>query len=240
MSKNLLANFHYTWASNTSYFRGDYTCCGGGEEPQDLTDLMSNHAPTPFHIRHRFVADWIYELPFQTSGGTASRLLLQGWQIGGILTANTGTPLNIRQGASGPGARPDFIASSHAAAIRNGYGSSLDNGRYQYLDPAAFANVPRTEFRNRTIRPGTLGRRSIYGPGASQVDVSLSKNLHLNEEGMRIQIRVDLFNAFNRTNFGGVDTNTRGGGSDAIRGGFGRITSTRPGRETQLSIRFDF
>ena len=240
LSKNLLANFHYTWASNTSYFRGDYTCCGGGEEPQDLSDLKSNHAPTPFHIRHRFVADWIYELPFQGSGGTASRLLLQGWQIGGILTAATGTPLNIRQGASGPGARPDFIASSHAAAIRNGYGSSLDNGRYQYLDPAAFANVPRTEFRNRTIRPGTLGRRSIYGPGASQVDVSLSKNLNLNEEGMRIQIRVDLFNAFNHTNFGGIDTNTRGGGSDAIRGGFGRITSTRPGRETQLSIRFDF
>ena len=239
-SKNLLANFHYTWASNLSYFRGDYTCCGGGEEPQDLFDLKSNRAPTPFHIRHRFVADWIYELPFQTSGGTASRLLLGGWQIGGILTAATGTPLNIRQGSSGPGARPDFIASSHAAAIRSSNRTPLDNGRYQYLDPAAFANVPRTEFRNRTIRPGTLGRRSIYGPGASQVDLSLSKNLHLNEEGMRIQLRVDLFNAFNHTNFGGVDTNTRGGGSDDIRGGFGRITSTRPGRETQLSIRFDF
>ena len=148
--------------------------------------------------------------------------------------------MNIRQGASGPGARPDFIGSSHAAAIRNNYGTPLQNGRYQYLDPAAFANVPRTEFRNRTTRPGSLGRRSIYGPGAWQVDVSLSKNLNLNEEGMRIQFRVDLFNAFNHTNFGSIDTNTRGGGSDSIRGGFGRITRTRPGRETQLSVRFDF
>ncbi|MDE0103344.1 MAG: TonB-dependent receptor [Bryobacterales bacterium] len=239
-SRNLMANINYTWASNTSYFRGDYTCCGGSEEPQDLWDLTSNHAPTPFHIRHRFVADWIYELPFRGSSSAASRLLLRGWQIGGIWTSATGTPLNIRQGASGPGARPDFIGSSHSAAIRSGYDSALNNGRYQYLDPAAFANVPRNARGNRSIRPGTLGRRSIYGPGLWQVDVSLSKNLHMNEEGMRIQLRVDLFNAFNRTNFGGVDTNTRGGGSDAIRGGFGRITSTRPGRETQLSVRFDF
>ncbi|MDE0110312.1 MAG: TonB-dependent receptor [Bryobacterales bacterium] len=240
LSRNLQANFNYTYASNLSYFRGDYTCCGGGEEPQDLFDLASNRAPTPFHIRHRFVADWIYELPLRRSGGTASRLLLGGWQIGGIMTAATGNPLNIRQGASGPGARPDIVASSHAAAIRNGYGTPLDNGRYQYLDPAAFSNVPRNARGNRSIRAGTLARRSIYGPGLWQVDMSLSKNLRMNEEGMRVQLRVDLFNAFNHTNFAGIDTNTRGGGSDSIRGGFGRITSTRPGRETQLSIRFDF
>ena len=239
-SRNLQANVNYTWASNLSYFRGDYTCCGGGEEPQDLFDLKSNRSATPFHIRHRFVTDWIYELPYPVSGGTASRLLLGGWQIGGILTAATGTPLNIRQGASGPGARPDFVASSHAAAIRGGNRTPLQNGRYQYLDPAAFANVPRNARGNRSIRPGTLGRRSIYGPGAWQVDMSLSKNLKLDDGGKRIQLRVDLFNAFNHTNFGGVDTNTRGGGSDSIRGGFGRITSTRPGRETQLSVRFDF
>ncbi len=238
-SKNLMANLNYTWASNTSYFRGDYTCCGGAEEPQDLFDLASNHAPTPFHIRHRFVADWIYELPFQAAGGTASRLLMRGWQIGGILTAATGTPLNIRQGSSGPGARPDFVGSSHSAAILGNYRSPQANGIYQYLDAAAFANVPRNERGNRSMRPGTLGRRSIYGPGAWQVDVSLSKNFNFDED-MRVQLRVDLFNAFNHTNFGGVDTNTRGGGSDAIRGGFGRITSTRPGRETQLSIRFNF
>ncbi len=239
-SNGLQGNLNYTWASNTSYFRGDYTCCGGGEEPQDLSDLNENHGPTPFHIRHRFVADWIYELPLMRSSNPASRLVLGGWQIGGILTAATGTPLNIRQGSSGPGARPDIVGSSHAAAIRSGYGSPVDGGRYQYLDPAAFSNVPRNARGNRSIRAGTLGRRSIYGPGLWQVDMSLSKNLMLTEGGTRIQLRVDLFNAFNHTNFAGLDTNTRGGGSDAIRGGFGRITSTRPGRETQLSLRIDF
>ncbi len=239
LSANLQANFNYTYGSNTSYFRGDYTCCGGGEEPQDLTNLTLNHAPTPFHIRHRFVTDWIYELPFRGQGSAARRLLVEGWQIGGLLTAATGNPLRIYQGASGPGARPDFIGGSHAEAVRSDNRTSM-NGRYQYLNPGAFQNVPRNARGNRTIRAGTLGRRSIYGPGAWTVNMSLSKSLKLNEEGMRVQIRVDLFNALNHTNFGGVDTNTRGGGSDAIRGGFGRITSTRPGRETQFSLRFEF
>ena len=45
---------------------------------------------------------------------------------------------------------------------------------------------------------------------------------------MRVQLLVGLFNAFSHTNFGRIDTTTRGGGSDVIRGGLGRITSTRP------------
>jgi hypothetical protein len=234
-SRNLMFNINYTWASNLAYYIGDYNCCGADNGPQDLNDLSENRAPTPYHIRHRFISDVIYELPLARFSGDswAKRWLFEGWQAGGIFLAETGPSLDIRQniGAAAPGARPDYVGPSHEAAIRPDYAVS-ENGSYQYLDASMFANVPISPVSGATIRAGNLGRRSIYGPGQWTIDLALSKNLKLGE-GQRIQLRADLFNALNHTNFRGVDTNSRSSR-------FGRITSTGPGRVTQLSARFDF
>lgn len=234
-SRNLMFNINYTWASNLTYFAGDYGCCGADNGPQDLNNLAENRGPTPYHIRHRFISDWVYELPLAgfSDNSFAKRWLFEGWQAGGIFLAETGSSLDIRQsiGAAAPGARPDYIGSSHEAAILPDYTTSVA-GSYQYLDGAMFANVPISPVSGASIRPGNLGRRSIYGPGQWTVDLALSKNLKIGEQ-KRIQLRADLFNALNHTNFRGVDTNTRSNR-------FGRITSTGPGRVTQLSARFDF
>jgi hypothetical protein len=48
-----------------------------------------------------------------------------------------------------------------------------------------------------------------------------------------LQFKAELFNALNHTNFSGIQT-------DVLSSAFGRVTSTEPGRVTQLSIRYDF
>lgn len=235
-SHNLQFNVNYTYASNLSYYFADYNCCGADNGPQDLNDLRSNRGPTPYHVRHRFISDFVYEAPLArwANGSLARRWLFEGWQAGGIVHAQTGGSLDILQsvGSAAPGSRPDFIGRSHAAAILNNYTQPGADGNYQYLDRTAFAAVPINRTSGATVRPGTLGRRAIYGPGNWGVDLSLSKNLKFGE-GRRVQLRADLFNAFNHTNFGGVDTNVQSSR-------FGRITSTGAGRATQLSARFDF
>jgi len=100
------------------------------------------------------------------------------------------------------------------------------------LDPTAFAQVDRNPASGQSLRQGTLSRNALYGPGFAGLDASIQKNIFLNEKH-RLQFRVELFNATNHTNFQRVQTNIRSGQ-------FGRITRTRPGRETQLSLRYDF
>jgi len=63
-------------------------------------------------------------------------------------------------------------------------------------------------------------------------DVSFGKNFTVKER-YRFQIRADLFNALNHTNYGNPDTNT-----ESLN--FGRINSTAGAREIQLNVRFVF
>lgn len=231
-AKNLLFNWNYTYASNTSFFRGNYECCGANENPQDLNDMFANKGATPYHIRHRTTIDWLYELPFGQNGSAARRMFLGGWQIGGVLEARSGLPLLIRQGNGGPGQRPDIIAASHEAAKFGNYREPQANGRYQYLDRAAFSPIPLNASRTRAVRAGNLSRNAIYGPNRWGLDLALSKSLIFSER-QRLQFRAELFNALNRTNFSGIQT-------DVLSSAFGRVTSTEAGRVTQLSVRYEF
>lgn len=245
-SRDFSYDVAYTWASNLSHFQSDFTCCGAGELPQDIFDMASNRGPTPYHLRHRLTVDALWEIPWLNStDDPALRHLLGGWSINGVLNVQSGDPLLISQsGTRTQGARPDFVGSSHKAALLSNWNRSQDGSRgctslcYFYLDPSAFAPAPTTRITDREgnsytvlARPGTMGRRSIYGPGEWTVDLSLAKSFAVTE-GSRIQVRADLFNALNHTNLGNPQTN--------IRSRFGQITSASAGRVVQLTLRYDF
>ena len=238
-SQNLQFNVNYTYAWNWAHFRGDMTCCTGGNDPQtvwsptrgELYDMKLNRAPTHYHIRHRFTTDFYYEIPVPGNVQGAGRHILGGWTLAGILEMRTGTPLRITQGGTqSPGQRPDIASSSHAAAIRSNY-TTAENGRYQYLDVGAFSLVP-TDSHRIALRPGTLSRYAIYGPGLWNLDASIAKRIEISE-AQRLMLRVDLFNALNNTVLGGIQTN-------AASGTFGRLRSSLDGRKVQLQIRFEF
>lgn len=223
LSHDFTFSAFYTWSSNLSYNDADLLL--PGTRPQDNNNLRAEKGPTPYDIRHRFTADFLYELPFyrMVSGGAASRLLLDGWQFSGIFSANTGSPFTISQGSSIPGSRPDYVAGE---PILDNYRDTL-----VYLNPAAFAQVPVIALSGATARPGTLGRNALRSPGGWNLDLALAKNLNFTER-LRLQLRADMFNAFNHTVLGGVSTNIQAGN-------FGRLTSAGA-RVVQLNARFSF
>jgi len=221
-SRGLLLNFHYTWSSTISYSSSDFQF---GQTPQDVNNIRAEKGPAPTDVRHVIASDFLYELPFAGIGwsGRHARLLLGGFQIGGVLMARTGAPFNVTQGSALVDSRPDYVQGS---PYFPGYRNTL-----QFLNPRAFAAVPVVAASGATERPGTLGRNALRSPGAWTVDLALSKRLQFSER-LNLQIRADAFNAFNHTSLAGVS-------SDINAGNFGRVTSATA-RVVQFNARLTF
>ena len=202
------------------------TCCGRSENPQNQFNMRSNRGPTGYHIRHRFTTDFFWELPGKNLEGAAKHLA-GGWTVGGILELRSGFTIPVSSSTStNPGARPDIL-TTHAQAIMSNWGPN----QRQYLDRDAFA-LPPTDDKGVNIRPGTLSRRALYGPGLQNIDFVVQKNFRAGET-QRLQLRIDFYNLFNTVNFVRVNQNARSGT-------FGLLNRVAPPRRVQLMIRYSF
>jgi hypothetical protein len=58
---------------------------------------VAERASSVFDVRHRLVTAHIWELPFGKGLTGPQSLLLHGWELGGIVTMQSGLPFNITQ-----------------------------------------------------------------------------------------------------------------------------------------------
>lgn len=225
LSRDLQLGVVYTYANTLSYTNA--ANLGFPNPPQNTDSIRGDRGPSPFDIPHRFNTDFLYTLPlaklFRNSHSDAARSVLGGWQIAGIFTAEAGAPLNLTQSTTHQSSRPDYVGG-------NAYASD-PRSTLQYLAAPAFARVP-IGAGGAPLRPGNLGRNAIRAPGFWNIDLALSKNFRFRER-YGLQIRCDMLNAFNHTNFAGIST-----GIEAAN--FGRFTSTRGARLVQINGRFTF
>lgn len=145
------------------------------------------------------------------------------YKCGGIYTAESGPPINVTQATTHQSSRADFVGGNPYAVN--------PEATLQYLSPASFARVP-IGMGGAPVRPGNLGRNALRAPGFWNIDLALSKNFRFGER-YGLQIRCDMLNAFNHTNFSGISTGIE-------TANFGRFTSTRGARLVQLNGRFTF
>jgi hypothetical protein len=188
-----------------------------------------------------------WELPFGrgkqfASEGLVSKLV-GGFQVGGVLSATSGTPINIIQGAGGnlnaggSGQMPDLVKSNVQIFDDNLKGGGALAGAnpaaYQYFDRSAFAVVDIPA--GQPQRFGTAGRNIIRGPGFFNLDMSVFRTIPITE-GINMQFRAEALNALNHPNFGnpGADISTQGS--------FGFITGTvgQASRIFRLGARVSF
>ncbi len=172
-----------------------------GAFPADNYDLSTNRGLSTHDVRHNFSFNFVYQLPVQGLSGT-SKVLLEGWQLNGIVSLSTGNPLHIRHGVS------DFNRDRNSVgglperpSLRSGASNNpvLADGREPqgYFDPDAF-------FSQDPGFLGDLGRNTLIGPGVATFDFSLFKNTALTEQ-VDLQFRAEFFNLFNRANFSTPD-----------------------------------
>jgi Carboxypeptidase regulatory-like domain/TonB-dependent Receptor Plug Domain len=190
---------------------------------QNPLNLRGDRGLSDFDIRQRFVGSFLYELPSPKSG--IARWVAGGWQLNGILTAQTGGVYTIVSGTdrvfSGTGTqRPDAVGDPNLDT-----GRPTDQLLAMYFNPKAFTLPALGNY-------GNTGRNTMIGPGRWNLDSALFKRFPI-REGMRLEFRWEFFNFFNHANFGNPVANIS---SNTV----GRITSASAGRIMQLGLRLVF
>ena len=184
-----------------------------------------------FDIRQVATGNFIWDIPGPKSSSAIATFLTNGWELGSIITATTGSPFTATVGDGndplGTGFNGDF--SMDFASVRQG--CNPIHGGLHYLNtncftpPAAPVSLPIATAANPygcapNSFPGYSGappsgqqfcsnvlgntrRNSFYGPALDTVDFSIFKNTPVKRisEAFNIQFRAEFFNILNHTNF---------------------------------------
>jgi hypothetical protein len=255
LSRGLQLLATYTYAKSIDNASGVVSGTGAAGDTVaifgDQTDNRANRGVSDFDRTHRLVLGYVWEMPQPAIArrSTVARLLFSHWQIGGIITAMSGLPIDIVDGGAGTfylgqggGARPNFAPG---ATIRTAT-SNVPPG--YFFNPFAFARpvvlagqmIPSSSGTATASATGTdfgnVGRNVLRGPRQTNVDFSIIKRFRV-DESKNIEFRVEFFNLFNQVNLanpisnlnaiqpseGVIDLNT---GKIINPGDFGRIIST--------------
>jgi hypothetical protein len=224
----------YTWSHSLS--NADISSVGGGSflsGIQDYFDLRGSRSDSIFDIRHRLSLAAIYDVPlFRSHSNPFVRSLLGGWQLGTIITEQTGfaAALSGVVDTTGTGvvSRPNATGTSPAMLDRG------ERTRTRWFNTSAFALPVVGSF-------GSAARLPLHLPGMNQVDASANKVFRLFETH-QIQFRAEFFNFFNHVNLGAPGLNIRDPDN------FGRVTSTNQGaagmpgdaRVVQFGLKYSF
>ncbi len=211
----LSAGAHYTWSSFTDTASDPFNPSVRGEVAlaQNSFNRRAERARSTYDRPHRFSVNGVYELPFYRSQTGALGRMLGGWQIGGLLTLQSGTPFGPLNGSDptaalagiaglvGDPIRPNLntnlpISSMTIEELRRAGGSSL----LSTLAPCT--RIGTTLTCAPGDRFGNLGRNVLRADGIGNVDLSVSKTTRVFADRHKLQFRVDFFNLTNTRNFG--------------------------------------
>lgn len=214
LGSSLQLNASYTWSKSLDY----NSLSSMGTVVENAYDLHADRGLSDFDARQRFVTSLVYNLPF------TGKSFVEGWQFAMVLTAQTGSPVNI--------VTTNSLVTGVAGTLRPDVTGPVKviGDADQWFDTSVFTAV--SSF-------GDLGRNVVIGPAFNNTDLSITKN-SLFAERVRMQFRAEFFDALNHANLGQP-------GNVVGSPNFGRITSTRfptgelgSSRQVQFGIKVRF
>jgi hypothetical protein len=208
-------------------------------QPRTLRDLEQDRTHSPWDIRHSLKFDFLYELPVGRGkpllggAGAFADLVAGGWQIGGVMRVQSGSPSLVTSGG-----RATFNQFDAGVVLHNLTQRQLQEmvkirketvcdtqgcrGVVFYLPDSLIRNTlaafdlggrldPSAPYIGPPTEPGQLGQRVvIFGPWFSRYDLNVVKRIAVTER-VRLEARVQFLNAFNHANLflGDPDLNVR-------------------------------
>jgi Carboxypeptidase regulatory-like domain/TonB dependent receptor len=234
LSRKLQLQVGYTYSRATDAT----TSNGSGGDLNNVTNPYLSWrydvGPSLFDRTNILFANFVYQIPlFDNSSSRLLRATAGGWSIAGIITAESGAPINL--GVSGENVSSVLANTGNRPQVAGSI--STPHTAAEWFNPAAFA-APAC-----AVGPdcwGNLGFDAIRGPGRDDWNLSLFKNFVISESrGSRVEFRADAFNTWNHTQFKG-DINNGGISTSEGSSNFGAVTAAFDPREFQLGMKVVF
>ncbi|HYK35160.1 TonB-dependent receptor [Alloacidobacterium sp.] len=243
LSNGLEGQVAYTWSHCLTNNSGYYGTWGSATQAtpaspyyQNLYNPGADYASCYYDSKSNLSTYATYELPFgrgKKFGADANRVVngvIGGWQASTIISIHGGFPLAVyddydASGTGGRGPRPN-CGQQQIFGRQKSFGSSGAFQGYQWMSPSGYSEPV----------PGTFGncpaQGPVRGPGYTDTDLGLSKNIHFSER-MYMQFRTDFLNAFNNVQLGHPNTSFA-----PNPGTFGLINTSQPARNIQFALKF--
>ncbi|HKW66339.1 MAG TPA: TonB-dependent receptor [Terriglobales bacterium] len=260
MSHGLQAEASYTWSRSIDTASGstDGDQFQNGISSLFFFDPRLRRGPSDFNQTHNFVLNYTWDVPGPKSLAGPLGWISNGWELGGIFEAASGTPFTVIISPDPLGLNNtdpfDFPTLNH--------GCTPVVGGVNYLNVNCFGLPLATpDIASRCAPfigsgspsqpngiPGTcanllggMGRNSLVGPGLANFDMSLLKNNYVRRisEEFNVQFRVEVFNILNHPNFNPPTANNAifDGNGNAVSGA-GVLTSTATtSRQVQVALK---
>ena len=199
----------------------------GGNNYDNPYNLRQSRAVSAADISQRFVANYVWVLPFghgkQFFSHGIGSWILGNWQTTGILTFQTGTPISVTgacnfSGTSGLGCTANKLRDGNLSG-----GGTMN----QWFDTTAFTNPAPYSFGN-----ASRTEPDLRNPGTIAWDSGMSRWQPIKER-MRLQFRADLYNIMNHPNLGAPTTSI-------TSSTFGQITTKSGNRTVTMALRLEF
>lgn len=247
--RGLSVQFNYRWSkwidtssdTSTGQFQDNSE---PGKGAQDASCLRCERALSLFDIPHRAAGVVMWTPAGLGAERSLRRRLSRDWQISAILSAQSGRPFSVWNGApsnvvGGRNSGGDYNLDGGGGAVGGGFydrpnapaaGTISEKfGRRDFLSglfPAGAFPAPALG------QNGSLGRNTFRGPRFTSIDLSLARGIDL-REGLQLQFRFEAFNALNNVNLFLPN-------ADLSLASFGRSTQAHDARTLQGSLRLTF
>jgi outer membrane receptor protein involved in Fe transport len=214
----------YTWSRSIDMASAQAL----GAAVPNVFDLSTQYGLSDFHAAHIGSLTWIWDLPRLSAQPAAMRAVLGGWQVNGLVQAQTGGVLNIETGTdvalSGTPRQRGNVIGEHRLSGDRSRGEKIA----AWFNRSAFANPATGTY-------GNVGRNALIGPGDMTTNLGLFKHFPLpGREGIRLQFRSEFFSVLNRPNLGNPNTSVSAGAR------MGQITGAGGARVIQFALKFLF
>jgi hypothetical protein len=209
---------------------------GNFPAPQDFRNLEADFGLSNYHQPYNSTTSFVWALPFGRGQRWASDVspivdaFIGGWQLAGINSLFAGEPVTFTYA---PGAA--FLVSGITQDFRgaNNYRPNVTCDPYAQGDAQTITNWFDRACVSVPLDPsqpfGNAKRNTVRGPKFTQFDLAASKRVAVGGPA-HLELRLEAFNLFNRTNF-------RAPSGVRSAGAFGTITSTYDPRQLQLGIK---
>jgi hypothetical protein len=228
LRKGLTLESVYTWSKALDDASNPGADNAEPNFPQDPANLAAEKGLSDFDHRHRFVTNFLYQVPVLKDSPDWVRSAFSNWKAGGIWTLQSGAPFTVNlstdvvnngEPLSAPSQRPNLVCNPNTGPKTPG----------EWFNTLCFTMPAPFTY-------GNAGRDIVTGPGLDDFDATIQKDFVL-RENIRLQFRADMFNSFNHPNF---NPPVGAGRTFSTSTSFGSITSAQDPREFQFSLRLAF